>query len=126
MSIICSPSIKNGYIHFSVSGSPQTENEMSDYIKYLYEEAHKKAVTKLLIDETNARIPFDAHKFVISSKAISSINSIKKNVRIALLCAPHSIELYKFFEPSFTHNLFKVMAFQSEDKAVAWLLQDET
>lgn len=121
MSIEFTTSDEDGYLLFSVTGSPESGEEMVSYVRTVREISQSTDTARVLVDETHARIPFDRYKDLIVSAVVSGIENRKPGLKVALLCAPGSIEVYKYFEPYFENSTLDLVAFESREEALEWL-----
>lgn len=125
MGIEYTVSEENGYLRFIVHGTPESAKEMVNYIRGVRFVAMETDAAKVLIDETYARIPFERIKDLVKSTEVGRVENGKAGFRVAVLCAPGSIDTFRFFEPFLVNSTFEIQAFEYKAEAVEWLLSPD-
>lgn len=112
---------ERGYLLVTASGCPESTEEMFQYIDSLFREIKHRGYPSVLIDESKANLRFDILNAVFKIKIPSlDVNSMQI-VHVAMISAPHSVELYKFFEGVFKDSTFQFKAFDNIAGGEEWL-----
>ncbi|QJB56224.1 hypothetical protein [Pseudodesulfovibrio sp. zrk46] len=110
------------YLLVSSSGSPASAEEMFAYIQQVYAEVLERGLEKFLVDETRVSVHLDFHKAAVASQPVRNSAADRKRVRVAVVCAPHSMQLYRHLqELANSTGLFNSRVFDDIEAAKLWL-----
>ena len=116
---------EEGYLLVTASGSPDSRDEMVGYVAGTPLQARQRGYARLLFDETRVVVNMEYHE-----AALSFVKEMEKGLirpyRAAVLCAPHSRELYDFFEGLLLNKgITDTRMFSDREEAVVWLLEED-
>lgn len=103
------------------SGSPSTTQEMMAYVNHLVKEMKESDCSRILVDETLASIRLEHHEAVSEADLDFFAEIDGMDVRVAIVCASHSLELYKFVEAAFESRSFRLKVFDDLKEGQEWL-----
>jgi len=109
------------YLKFTVKGGPSTLQDMFTYVDYMVEKSRTTNTNRVLVDETLAKIKLDFHKAVTNGGMPRHDFFEGREMRVAVLCSPHSLDLYNFFENSNNSQYFQLRFFDDKENALEWL-----
>lgn len=112
---------EQGYLRVTASGSPVDAEEMSRYLDDIFREAKQRGYVCMLVDETQAHLRFDIVDTVLKNRLSAIENQSGQAVNVALVSAPHSLELYKFFEGMLRERAFNYKSFDDLEQGRQWL-----
>ena len=113
---------KNGYLHVTSSGGPESADEMFAYIQQIYAEVLSRGMDKFLVDESHTSIRFDFHSTAVGSPPVQTTQEDRERLRVAVVCASHSLEIYKHLKNmADATGLFDSQIFDNLNAAEEWL-----
>lgn len=113
--------VEKNYIKFTIRGGPSSPQEMASYVGYMIDRAKATGNTRLLVDETYATIKLDLHQAVVDFEVFNQDYINENNIRVAVICAPHSLKAYEFFENNIKACPFDLKVFDSMEDGLKWL-----
>ncbi len=115
---------EEGYLQVRTSGTPVDYDETIAYVRRVFKEVRRLGVKRLLVDESMAYINLDHHKAQVMADIPEEEKRERLEIRTAVVCAPHSIDLYKLLESHANASRnFNSKVFDQRKKAVEWLFK---
>ncbi|MDC0335334.1 hypothetical protein OAN24_00345 [Pseudodesulfovibrio sp.] len=114
------------YLLVETIGTPSSFEETAAYAVRVFEEVDGAGVKRLVVDESRAFINFDHHVTLVKAELSESDRRKRLEIRTAVVCAPHSLDLYKLLQSHATDaRNFNSKVFDSREDAIQWLLHGE-
>ena len=114
---------KKGHLLVTTQGRPEDNDDMFRYVNALFGEAKRRGYSCILIDETRTSLRFDILYSIFKSKIPVLERLPSQVISVALISAPHSVELYKFFEGMLKLQFFRFKAFDNMKQGKEWLIK---
>lgn len=82
--------------------------------------ARQNSFNRILVDETRTLIKSDFHDSVITSQPLDD-EFQRLGMRVAIICASHSLKMYKYFETALRDRAFDIMMVDNMEAGRTWL-----
>lgn len=115
---------RDGYLLYVAKGQPEDTDELVEYLRSVYTEAHNRGYRFGLVNETEVRMIFEVYDPVIMTDAIDSLELSKLGLTFAVVSPKFCHQLYEYFSAILRERSLNVRVFDSVEAAEEWIAEE--
>lgn len=109
------------HLRFTSRGAPSSPQEMFQYVHFMFNKTRQSGFNRVLVDESRSHIKLGFHEAIVQTKLLDIDEFLRLDLRVAIVCASHCLDVYKHFESQVREQRFSIKIFDGVEDGLSWL-----